>query len=443
MAFERGVIIRLFILFLSMVAIVFLFMNKLYFTSSLMVIGLFFCLFNLFSFINKTQQSISHFLEIIKASDFSTSLENPKENYVLGEINQSFKTIIDAFKKARIEKESQHMFLQLIVDHIAIGLLSFDKQGNIILINESAKKLLGTQYFSNIQSLGRENKSLPDDLLNVRNGEQLLLKLMIRNQIMRILVKANELEIDSKTIKLVSLQDISAELDAQEIVAWQRLIRVLTHEIMNSISPITSLSSTISTILTNEINSDLRDIEALKDVLLGINTITKRGEGLLKFVESYRMLTQLPSPVFEEISVIDLMNDVSVLMSQELKIANVICMITVNPDTLVMHADRKMIEQALINLVKNAKEATMESENPEIMIKAIQNTRGNCIITIKDNGHGMEQELIDKIFVPFFTTKDKGTGIGLSLTRQIIQVHKGSINVISSKGEGTTVTLEI
>jgi len=443
MAFERGVIIRLFILFLSMVAIVFLFMNKLYFTSSLMVIGLFFCLFNLFSFINKTQQSISHFLEIIKASDFSTSLENPKENYVLGEINQSFKTIIDAFKKARIEKESQHMFLQLIVDHIAIGLLSFDKQGNIILINESAKKLLGTQYFSNIQSLGRENKSLPDDLLNVRNGEQLLLKLMIRNQIMRILVKANELEIDSKTIKLVSLQDISAELDAQEIVAWQRLIRVLTHEIMNSISPITSLSSTISTILTNEINSDLRDIEALKDVLLGINTITKRGEGLLKFVESYRMLTQLPSPVFEEISVIDLMNDVSVLMSQELKIANVICMITVNPDTLVMHADRKMIEQALINLVKNAKEATMESENPEIMIKAIQNTRGNCIITIKDNGHGMEQELIDKIFVPFFTTKDKGTGIGLSLTRQIVQVHKGSINVISSKGEGTTVTLEI
>jgi len=441
--FLKGLVLRISIMIVIVFLLVLVVFKSYFFSAAVLFLCLSYSVINLYHFNKKPYKSIYHFLEIIKGKDFSTAIENPNENLVLSEINQGFRSIIDAFKAARLEKEKQHQFLQLIVDHVAIGLISFDEKGEIELINEAAKKILNVQYISNIHSLARIDENLPQKLISLQSGEQILFKLTFSNRISKILSKSAELNLENTRIKLISIQDISSELDAQEIAAWQTLIRVLTHEIMNSISPITSLSSTISLMLNKQIDSGSFDASSLNDVLLGLNTITRRGEGLLKFVESYRMLTQLPEPVYEEIQVADLLNNVSVLLSQELKNANIVCMLSVEPENLVLHADRKMIEQVMINLINNAKDALKNSYNPEIVIFANLLSNGNCLISIKDNGEGMEQELIDKAFVPFFTTKDKGTGIGLSLTRQIIQIHGGKINIKSAKGEGTTVTIEI
>ena len=246
---------------------------------------------------------------------------------------------------------------------------------------------------------------------------------------------------------LVSVKNIQNELEEKEMEAWQKLISVLTHEIMNSIAPISSLSTTISTILT-ELKSktlaghdDPDSLEAFEDVDMALSTISKRTEGLMHFVNTYRHLTKIPQPSYTIFGIHQLFKEIKILLSDETTEMGVNCQISIDPETLELSADERLIQQVLINLLKNAIYATQGRQNAQIWMKAYINKRGRVVIEVIDNGQGILPEVLDKVFIPFFTTKTTGSGIGLSLSKQIMRMHGGNISVTSTPEQETKFTL--
>ncbi|MBT3934511.1 MAG: ATP-binding protein, partial [Bacteroidetes bacterium] len=339
---------------------------------------------------------------------------------------------------------SQHNFLKTLVEHLGVGLISFDEKGEVDIFNKAAQNILNMPYLPNISLLDRIDSSLSGIVRNIQNSETRLVKIQQQNELKQLSIRATEMKMENNLVKLVSIQDIKSELDAQELGAWQKLIRVLTHEIMNSISPITSLSSTISQMLETEKQQTKNKVinpEVVDDVLTGLKTISKRSKGLISFVDTYRNLTRIPTPVIEVLPVNQLLDNVHRLMKKELAEQKIKCMCTVNPESLQLKADEKLLEQVIINLVKNSIQALDSIADGVVDIRAFMHKSGQTLIQVRDNGIGMNADIIDEIYTPFFTTREKGSGIGLSISRQIMQLHGGSISVISAPGEGTVFTL--
>jgi signal transduction histidine kinase len=244
---------------------------------------------------------------------------------------------------------------------------------------------------------------------------------------------------------LVSLQNISSELEEKEIESWQKLIRVLTHEIMNSITPISSLASTVREMLLTETNNEafLRELDDddIDNVKQALTTIEGRSHGLLNFVETYRNLTRIPRPNFRYFTILILFDRIQVLLKPKMDKYNINCSLKVYPDELMITADPDLIEQVFINLLLNAIDAVKEKPQPEITVTASVNANNRINIDFYDNGYGIKPDILDKVFMPFFTSKKEGSGIGLSLSRQIMHLHKGSISVKSVPGEGTIFKL--
>ena len=394
----------------------------------------------LIKYIENTNKEISRFFYSIRYSDFTQNFKSKIKGAGFEELNNSFTEVIEEFKKTRSEKEENFHYLQIIVQHINVGILAYTLDGNVELINNAAKKLLGINSLRNISELNEKSNSLAKALMEIRAGKKALVKVVDNNELIQLSIFAAEFKLRNKHIILVSLNNIQSELEEKEMEAWQNLIRVLTHEIMNSITPIVSLSSTVNNMLENSGNNlSGENIEEFKGA---VNTIEKRSKGLIHFVDDYRNLNRVPVPHFQISRISVLFDRIKNLLHEQLTLKNIALTCAVEPEDLEIMIDPDLIEQVLINLILNSVSAFDGTLNPDIKLLGRIDNRGAILIQVVDNGKGIPEELQEKIFIPFFTTKKEGSGIGLSLSKQIMKVHKGGISVKSEVNAGTTVTLK-
>ena len=402
-------------------------------------------IYSLIRFVDKTNRDLSRFFESIKYSDFSQTFKDEGLGKSFRSLHSSFSDVVEAFRKTRAEKEEHFRYLQTVVQHVASGLIAFQPDGKVELINTAAKKLLKVKQITNIKSLGGVDNELVDTLFRLKPGERALVKIEDENEALQLALYATEFKLRGQRYSLVSLHNIRSELEEKEIESWQKLIRVITHEIMNSITPISSLASTIST-LQDDISKNLDaskppDKDSYEDIQQAAKTIEKRSQGLLHFVDAYRNLTLIPKPEFQLFPLKELFDRVTKLMLSNIQDKSIKFSASIEPANLELTADPELIEQILINLLLNALQAVESTKNPSIRLKAQLDGRSRVFIQVKDNGTGITKENMEKIFIPFFSTKEGGSGIGLSLSRQIMRLHNGTIGVHSEPGKETAITL--
>lgn len=396
----------------------------------------------IFRFVSQTNRKLTRFLESVKYSDFISGFTTDnKLGKSFKELNLAFNEVLEAFRKARSEKEEQAQYLNTVVQQVRTGILSFDAEGNVQLINMNARRFMGITSIQNIRELINLNPKLYHAINSVESGKSELYK---SSNDLYLTVQATELRIRGIDVKLVTLQNIQPELQKQELEAWQNLTRVLRHEIMNSITPISSLTSTLREILDHDMEKkighyELKD-EGADDLREGLSTIENRSKGLIRFIDAYREYTSLPKPSLHTVRLKDMIEKVAQLMKPELKKTKINFQYSWSSEYLTIQADVEMIEQVLINLLKNAIEALGETPNPTLSLTG-RYDENSVKIEVEDNGAGIIKEALEHIFVPFYTTKKTGSGIGLSLSRQIMQMHNGSITVESEPDVRTVFTL--
>lgn len=404
----------------------------------------FYNVFGLIRYTEKANRDLTRFLESIQYEDFSQNFSGKRMGKSFDELSKAFNKIVKDFQRISIEKEEQYLYLKTIVQHIGIGLIVFQKNGKVELINRAAKKIFGIGEIRNISKLKELSPDLVKTMQNLKVREHKLEKVFSSTAILQLSLYSTKLKLRNENVTLVSIQDIQSELEENELEAWQKLIRVLTHEILNSMTPIVSLSSTANdnlNIVKENKDLDKKVLDNLTDTQTAIQTIQKRSEGLLHFVEAFRRLYRLPQPNFKVFPIKEIIDRSLNLMQSEFDTKKIKFSFKIEPENLQITADPEMIEQVLINLLKNASQALSKTANPKVEIIVELNQRSRAMISVKDNGPGISDKIQEQVFIPFFTTKDEGSGIGLSLSRQILRLHQGSISVTSKEGEGTTFTL--
>ena len=401
--------------------------------------------FMLVNQVNKTNADLEKFFSSVQNYDSSLRFSEIPKNNSFKKLHDRMNNLNTIIQNVKIENERTSQFLQSVVDHVDIGLLSYDMNRRIEIYNRAAKRYLNVQQPQQLSSLKTMNDELFKIINSIKPGQEILHKMKTGNLLQSILVKAIELKSESNVIKLVSFQDITNELDKKELDSWQRLIRVLTHEIMNSISPITSLTTVISGYFKKKDNDtpvplEKIDHQIVSKTLSGLNTIEETGKGLLDFVDKYRSLTSLPKPNLSKFTIDSLFRKCKLLMESNIP-DNIKIIANVYPKDIAIEADYAQVEQILINLIKNAIEALSGKKNGTIQLKASY-ADDATLIQVEDNGTGIPNDIIEDIFVPFYTTKENGSGIGLSLSKQIMQNHNGTISVNSAPGKGSEFTLK-
>lgn len=401
--------------------------------------------------LNRTNKKLAYFFSAVRNED--TSLFFPEGTGFASEknLNKSLNELNDMLKEARINIELQEKFYRSIMENIRTGIISFYSNGTVEFVNPEILRMFNMDHISHVNKLKIIDPKLVELLEKISTGEQKRINIKVGHNLMSLAVFSQTIVMKGREIKIVTLQDIKSELDKHEMDSWQKLIRILNHEIMNSVAPITSLSSTLSGFYRSgreEVSPDSITPKMISDTIRGLNIIEDHGKGLISFVESYRSLTQLPKPEFTRINIEEFFERVTILANSYLDSEGEKYLLKpkiftkVRPQGLTMVADDKLLAQVFINVIKNSVEAfDNESNNNKISIFAFKNPDGRITITVNDNGPGMDADTLEKIFIPFFTTKESGSGIGLSLSRQIMRIHNGNITCDSTPGEGSTFTL--
>ena len=395
-------------------------------------------------YVERTNRKLTVFLESIRHSDFVSTFSDKGLGRSFDDLNTAFNEVINEFKKARAAKEEHYNYLQTVVQHVSIAIIVFRKDGKVDMLNNAFKRIFRLPNLRYIHELSKIDKNLSEMLQHIKAGDSSLVKVFNENELLQLSVHATEFRMRGEDFVLVSLQNIHSELEAKEMDSWQKLIRVLTHEIMNSITPIVSLSSTVKDLLIDEENTLLKediDKDDVESAQSALNTIERRSQGLLNFVQIYRNLTRIPKPNFRYFPLQELFDRVENLLMPKIQDRSIDCTCKVVPPGLMLTADPDLIEQVLINLVINSIHAVQDVKNPKIRIVATLSANNRISVSVADNGYGIKPDNIEKIFVPFFTSKKEGSGIGLSLSREIMRLHKGSIAVRSKPEVETSFTL--
>jgi nitrogen fixation/metabolism regulation signal transduction histidine kinase len=374
--------------------------------------------YNLYHFTTSLNKKLSRIFDSIQYEDFAITFraDNAKgESFE--DLNASLNAVIKSFNQVRAEREATLHFIQAIIQQINVGILSYNTDGKIELINQAANKIMGIYKLSHVSAINIQQPDIYQLMTTLPSGESKLLK--VSNQEISLSVK--EIILRDRKIRLIALHNIRSELQNRELEAWQNLTKVLRHEIMNTVTPIVSLSQTMRDIIDTDLKdvSGHQQVEGVKDLKNAINTVINRSKGIMNFVNAYREFTNIPLPNVSELHISQVFDELKSLFENQ-------PIDFILDSNFKIHADSDQIGQVLINLLKNAVEATENIENAKITIKAYLNQQDK-IIEVVDNGSGIKPEDADKIFVPFFTTKPTGTGIGLSLSRQIIQMHGGRL----------------
>ncbi len=406
------------------------------FLTGLAVIGL---VVEMIHYIDRTNRDIASFLLSMRHDDFSTSFNSTRMGRSFRELYGSFNEITEVFQRIRAEKETNFQYLQTVVKHVNVGLLCFEENGEVQLMNRTLQQLLNKPYLTHIHALEKIAPELLEGVRTLQPGERELVKVTLQGEVHQLAMRAVEFKLQDTPYKLISMQDIQGELEVNELEAWQKLIRILTHEIMNSVSPIVSLTATIQDMLQED---EVADSESITDMRDAVGAINKRSQGLLHFTEAYRDLTRVPVPQLQTISAKELLEGLEVLFRANLDEKGVKMDLHLPAKDFSFQADPELLEQVLINLIKNALDALEGLPLATVSLAAQMNEQGKTQLTVSDNGPGISPELLEQIFVPFFTTKGTGSGIGLSLSRQIMRRHKGSLSVQSVPGR-TTFTVQL
>lgn len=394
--------------------------------------------------VEASNTNIASFLDSIRFDDLSQSFKTDSDDLSVQKLHLELNEALAKLRTTRKEKDSEYQFFKNIVQHAAIGLLTFKKDGSIQIINSAARRLLRITKADRLDDLKEVSEQLVETFLKLKTGGRELVRIKFGDESLQLSVYVIELTLRDEEVKLVSMSNIQSELEEKEMEAWQNLVRVLTHEIMNSVTPISSLAGIVEEDLKHRIDNKSEmplKKEELADMYLSLQTISKRSEGLIRFVKEFRNLTHIPKPKLGDVPLKELLDEMALLHKKELADHGITINVEVTPTDLVVHADKTMIEQVLINLIKNAIQSFDEQSNKVIELKAYPSEKGKPVISVKDNGAGIDVEALEKIFIPFFSTKKTGSGIGLSLSKQIMRQHEGSITVKSKLGEGTEFLL--
>jgi two-component system nitrogen regulation sensor histidine kinase NtrY len=391
----------------------------------------------------KAHDELDQFVESIHYRDFSRYFDVKHAPVDLQPLRQGFNEINTTFKVISKEKETQYQYLQKILELVDTGILSYQEEsGEVVWMNESLKQMLQLPYLKTIRSLQKRDEQLYNSIIVLKPGEGKIATAHHDKSAFKILLSATAFQTEGKKFKLIAFQNVNEALDETESKAWQKLLSVMTHEIMNSIAPISSLAETLKSRLKQSLHRLNNDTGSVDDLELGIDTIKRRSEGLLKFAETYRNLNKITTLNLKKIFVRDLFENLHHLMQPTLEQKNIDLEIILKDTDLQLEADTNLLEQVLINLVVNAIEAMKEQAEPRIILSAYVANNKKTVVKVTDNGNGMTEEVLDKIFIPFFSTKKHGSGIGLSLCKQIMMLHKGTIQVQSTEGEGTSFLLQ-
>lgn len=393
--------------------------------------------------VTATNRELARFLTAIAHSDFSQTFAQRGGGGGFDELGEAFTAVAERFRATRADTEKQADYLNAVLEHVPVALAEVWPDGRVRLLNNAGRRLLGPEDLTRRSADGR---SLAEALRELKPGARHLLRVAPGQHggALQLTVAATQLTLAGEPRLLVSLQNIGADLDATEVRAWQDLVRVLTHEMMNSLTPVASLTRTARAML-----EDLRDRvadrpdlrEEVADAEQAIDTVARRSDGLLRFVERYRQFTAVPRPQLQRLRLREMVERLQRLMGPALAEKGIVFEVLILPPTLELLADADLLEQTLINLMKNAVEAMQGQPEPRLQLTAHLDETGRVLVTVADTGPGIPPEIADKIFVPFFTTKREGSGVGLSLARQVMLAHGGSISAAAAEGGGSAFTL--
>ncbi len=414
--------------------------DKWYVTSASCIIIIIILLIELIHFLEATKRELSKFLLSVKQKDFSIHYNTSNKKNTSFDLNKIFKEISDEFQNVRIEKEIHYQYLQTVFAHSKTAIICFNEEGDLLLINEAFKKMVSLNHINNLDKLSRKHPQLLEAIKTSSPRQEKLVKLRTPKGILQLSLQTTFLKLKNGHYKMVSLHDVKNVLEEQELDSWKKLIRVLNHEIMNSVTPISSLSKALNKMLKHS-KTNLKDLakDDQEDLIESLKTIENRSNGLLNFVTNYKKITKLPQPNYTQIKVKGLIKHIVRLLKSKLDEKNIEYRINCQ-ENMEIFADHELTEQVIINLLLNAIQATDEQNEKKIGIRAYQNENNNYI-EIEDNGPGIPDEILDQIFIPFFTTKKEGSGIGLSLSKQIMQLHRGNLSVNSTEDLGSTFIL--
>lgn len=440
--FEWRLLVRVFFLFAALFAAAYFLVSGWHLYIALLAPLIIYQVIDFFRFQQKAQDELNQFVESVHYRDFTRYFDVKHAPAELQPLRKGFNEINTTFKVISKEKETQYQYLQKILELVDTGILSYDiEDGTVVWMNESLKKLLQLPYLKTIQSLERRDKEMYEAITALPLGENKVVSAHLEKGNLKILLSATAFQTEGRKYKLIAFQNVNEALDETESKAWQKLLGVMTHEIMNSVAPISSLADTLKNRLQQSVNQ-LNDMATIEDLEIGIETIKRRSEGLLKFAEVYRNLNKITTLNLQKVYIHDLFGNLHQLMQPTFEQKHIELEIILKDPDIYMQADVNLLEQVLINLVVNAIEAVKEKPEGKIVLSAEQTLSKKVILKVADNGHGMPEEVLDKIFIPFFSTKKNGSGIGLSLCKQIVLLHHGTIQVQSVEGKGTVFTLQ-
>lgn len=437
-----GLLLRVLLLAATLLAFAFTILQKQLIYDALLVPVIIFQIVDFYRLHKKAQDEVEQFVESIHYRDFSKYFNVKEAPVEVQTLRQGFNEINSTFRGVSKEKEMQYQYLQKVLELVDTGILSYETQsGEIKWMNEALKKILEVPYLKTIHSLEKRDMLLYSQILALVPGERIISTIQREKNNLKVVLSATAFQTENVHFKLIAFQNVNEALDETESKAWQKLLSVMTHEIMNSVAPISSLAHTLQSRLKQFKSGNPDPAGIAEDLELGIDTIQKRSEGLLKFTETYRNLNKITKAALARVSVSGLFDNIHRLMQPTLEQKNIEVTVILKDPLLSVDIDAGLIEQVLINLILNAIDAVKVQSQPRIVLSAYSDNDNKVIIKVADNGSGMTKEVLEKIFIPFFSTKKSGNGIGLSLCKQIMMVHKGSITVQSKENEGTAFYL--
>lgn len=438
---EYNIVLRTLTMFLALVLAAFALVKEWYWLEFILLPTIATMLYGYYHYHKKARNEVEQFVESVHYRDFSRYFEVKKAPTELQPFRSGFNEINTTFKSISKEKETQFLHLKSILEIVDTGIFSYEiNTGEVLWMNESLKVLLQIPYLKTVHSLEKRNENLYKEISKLSPGQKVVTSIARDSSAYKVLLSATMFGNENKTYKLIAFQNINDALDESESQAWQKLLSVMTHEIMNSVAPISSLAETLKDRISDSVLQPENYKETLADIETGIVTIKKRSEGLLKFTETYRNLSKINKVNLSEVQVLELFGHVQQLMQPTIDKRKIDFEVFLKDPTLTVKVDSGLMEQVLINLILNAMDAVKEAVQPKIVLSGFMvNQKIN--ITVKDNGIGISPEVQDKIFIPFFSTKKTGNGIGLSLCKQVMMLHKGYISVKSVEQEGTVFIL--
>jgi len=451
--FTIQVTVRIFTILLFCVLFSYFILKNLWFSSGGIGVLIIIQVFFLIRYVNNTNYSLVKFLDALKTEDHSVYFSPSKKGDSFAKVYDDFNKIIKIFKRNKIEKEAQYTYFKYILEHVNLGIISIKKEDlfrsqseeEILFLNKAASNILQIPQHKYWHRLADKVPWFVAEVKTVANGGKVLVDFGDEVKRKQLSLEVIELRLLNSPYLIITFQDIRSEIEQKEIEAWHNVIRILAHEMLNSFTPVSSLASTIKSITENEngkpMKPDKLSHEDIQDINMAASTIKKRSDGLLVFVNDYRTISNVPVPKFSKINIKQFLSEIIILMTPATEKAQIALKLLPIPANANIKADERLIEQVLINLINNSIHALTGRENPLIKMSCMVED-DKTVIIVSDNGKGIEEKIMNQIFIPFYTTKKSGSGIGLSLSKNILKKHGGNLLVSSEEGVYTTFSLE-